>query len=125
MTPEQYREQTFRISIPPSTDGLFSNIPGKGRVKTKAYAAWLETAGWEIKAQRPTLTPGRVSVDITVGRKSNLSDLDNRAKAVLDLLVKQRVIEDDNRVSELRMRWVDAPDCVVIVRPEVPVRVVR
>lgn len=88
------------LPLPPSTNKLFANVPGKGRIRTKAYKQWRHDAGWELKAQRPTPVAGNVAVAIHVPQ-SMRGDVDNRLKALLDLLVAHHVIEDDRLVSKL------------------------
>lgn len=93
------------VPAPPSTNALFRNVAGRGRVKTAEYKAWLDTAGWRLKAQRPAAVPGRVVVVIGIERENSCSDIDNRSKALLDLLVSHKIIENDNRVTAFAMAW--------------------
>lgn len=95
--------------IPPSTNGLFLNIPGRGRVRSKAYKAWASLAEWDYRASR-TLS-GDFSVVITLdrGRIRKGSDIDNRIKAILDMLVTNRVVEDDSRCVSITIRYGEAP----------------
>ena len=53
---------------PPSVNAMYVNIPGKGRAKSRAYKAWLQTTGWEIKAKRPKQITGPYSIAIEVQR---------------------------------------------------------
>jgi Holliday junction resolvase RusA-like endonuclease len=94
-------------------------VRGKGRVKTKAYKAWISEAGWKLKTQKAVAISGPVTVDIAVSEAGGPEgeDLDNKAKAVLDLLTAHKVIEDDSKrfVRELNLRWVaDIPEGVTI-----------
>ena len=97
------------LPFPPSVNGLYTNVPGKGRVRTAAYRRWATAAGWEInRVRRGEPIIGPVSIGIDVRRKDRRKrDLDNLAKGVIDLLVKMGVIADDRQVDELHMRWVD------------------
>jgi crossover junction endodeoxyribonuclease RusA len=97
---------SLNLPFPPSTNNLFKNV-GKRRALTDAYKAWRDEAGWSLKMQRPGQLEGSVSVTIAVQRKPNRGDIDNRAKAVLDLLVEHGVIEDDRLVEELCLKWSD------------------
>lgn len=83
------------IAMPPSTNALYRNVPGKGRVKTKAYLAWIKSAGWDLHLQRPPQVAGWYRMTIQVPDDCPL-DLDN-LKAVSDLLKLHQVIEDDNK----------------------------
>lgn len=106
--------QTFLIPLPPSVNAMFRNVPGVGRVKTTDYKRWREVAGWQLKAQKPVKLTGDVAVKIEVRRPRSTADLDNRAKAVGDLL-KGVVIEDDRQIVDLRMLWADVEACRVTV----------
>ncbi len=100
---------TLFLPIPPSLNNAYVNVPGKGRVRSKAYNAWIEEAGWRLKIQRqanPEVFKGAVVIDLTVERRrKGVGDLDNFIKPCLDLLVKHGVIEDDSHVQEITARW--------------------
>lgn len=87
---------TLHFPVPPSTNNLFCNGANGGRFPSQAYAAWKAVAGNVItQARRPRIT-GPVEVTITIKEPTRKRDLDNCAKAVLDLLVKANVIEADD-----------------------------
>lgn len=109
-------------SPPPSSNGIFANVKrwssdskAPGRMKTEAYKAWRDAAGWEVKTQRPEKVRGPVAIDLTVKRHSDRSDIDNRVKGAIDLLVWLQVIDDDRNVQEVRARWGDVPGCVIVI----------
>lgn len=83
----------FDLPFPISTNALFANVPGIGRVKAKAYRAWLKEAGGMIMAQRLGRIDGPVNVEIVLqeGRKT---DPDN-TKCLLDVCVRHGLIKDD------------------------------
>lgn len=98
------------LPMPPSANNLFVNRKGRlrgGRAKGIDYKLWLDSAGWEIKLQagafEPPYFPGVVAIDIACGLNRR-SDLDNRLKALLDLLVRQGIVRDDNLIDDLRIR---------------------
>lgn len=95
----------FHIPAPPSTNALFKNVRGKGRVKTRDYTDWLMTAIAAIRRQKVQKVEGRVNILVGVERHSVQADIDNRLKATLDALVKAEIIEDDNRVSFAGAFW--------------------
>lgn len=118
---ELHRQHEVRLSLPwpPSANNLFVNL-GKRRVPSRDYAAWRKEAGWTLQAQRPPKFRGPVAIGIELhAPHARRYDLDNKSKALLDLLVIHEVIPDDNsdRVRELTVKRVDvgAP-CTVIVR---------
>lgn len=93
----------FHIPRPPSVNNLFANVPGKGRVKSANYKAWITEAGLRLNQQTanaPMISgPVKVCMILDKGR----ADIDNLCKPVLDLLVKHRLIHDDRNVNELHV----------------------
>jgi Holliday junction resolvase RusA-like endonuclease len=99
--------QTVFFPMPPSTNALW-RLTGKGtRVKTKIYTEWESYAGWVIHGQRDLWqrTKGGVILQFLFERASLLSDVDNRLKAVIDLLAHDGVMDDDRRVVALCASW--------------------
>ena len=90
----------FSLPMPPSTNNLYANA-SKGRVKTTAYRNWQSRAGWEMKAQWPTLPhlAGDLECRIMLAASSRI-DVDN-IKALPDLLTLMRVIDDDKQIKLL------------------------
>ena len=84
---------------PISTNNLFNNVEGRGRVKTRAYKTWQKLTAQIIAAQRP-LPQFALPVEITfyVGEKRiGQMDSDNTLKAYTDALKFHGVIHDDSR----------------------------
>lgn len=98
---------TILLPIPPSVNGAWINVPGRGRVKSKAYKAWKEAAGWELQIQKPRKVIGPYEVRILMGKKRARSDADNRIKGILDLLVAHGITEDDSRMASVTCGWSD------------------
>ena len=107
------------IPVPPSTNALYRNVAGKGRVRTERYVTWANAAGWLIQAQRPDRVPGRICLDISVQRQRANSDISNRIKAVEDLLVALGVIDDDKNVDQVTIRWASITGCNITITPSV------
>jgi Holliday junction resolvase RusA-like endonuclease len=106
----------FTIPKPFSANKMTANVPGKGRVKTADYRAWLTEAGWAIRQQFSPLPQynGYVFIDIDLPRGM---DIDNPQKALFDLLQKPQrrrlkqglgIIVDDNMIDKLTIRRVPA-----------------
>lgn len=95
------------LPIPPTTNNLYANSESGGRFKTKAYSDWIEAAGWRVQQQRPGRIAGHYEIEIEVPRPSHNGryDLSNRAKALEDLLVKMRVVQDDSLSERIGMSW--------------------
>jgi crossover junction endodeoxyribonuclease RusA len=96
----------LQIPWPPSTNSLWRARAGRN-ILSQRYREWRKTAGLEIMAQRPKKHSGPVSIAIELSAPDRRSfDIDNRSKALLDLLVMCRVIEADSSdvVRELHIR---------------------
>lgn len=98
-------DAVIRLPICPSTNNLFKNSIGKGRIRSAEYKRWTETAGLILNRAKPPRVASPVRVVIRVGKCNAERDLDNMAKPVLDLLHHCGVIENDNlkHVHEVRI----------------------
>lgn len=116
-----------QVPIPPSVNTLYRNVAGRGRVKTKAYRAWIKAAQWIVHTGIEKVEgPVAVELAFTRGRygMSLASDVSNRIKAAEDLLVTLNKIDGDTiktvrRVSAEVTFAQDAEDstCVLTVTP--------
>jgi Holliday junction resolvase RusA-like endonuclease len=83
--------------VPPSTNALFANIPGRGRIKSDRYRTWRQAAGWDLASQH--LHNQRwtepVYLTIVIGKLGSNADIDNRCKALIDLLAEHQIIPGD------------------------------
>lgn len=109
------------LPYPPSTNTLYRNVRRVGRVKTDKYKAWIIKAGWKLKkslSEGKGISPvkGRVSVSISILRPDNRKrDIDNLAKAAIDLLVNHKVIDDDRNIQQLTIAWrTDGPEGAIV-----------
>lgn len=85
---------TIEIPVPPSTNRLYANRSGGGRIKTTAFRAWRDNAVLTASLKRPARIDGICDVDIHLppGR----ADGDNLVKPCLDAAVQIGVIADDS-----------------------------
>lgn len=96
---------TLVIPMPPSVNGVWRQV-GRGKVaKSKAYDAWISEAGWALNRQTKEPFEGDVEVRLSFGPRDKRRDLDNCAKAPLDLLQSHGVILNDNQVVRLTLQW--------------------
>ncbi len=91
-----------KLPLPPSANKLFFNVPGRGRVKTKAYKNWRKNAVLsifaQVRADRRIGGPVSLSICVPSGMRG---DLDNRLKAAIDALVASNRIDDDKHVQSI------------------------
>ncbi|WP_374387167.1 RusA family crossover junction endodeoxyribonuclease [Brevundimonas sp.] len=121
------------LPAPPSANKIWRSTPGSTKPRrSKEYLDWLNQAGWMVREQMARdgcdPVPGRVLILLGVERDSPLSDIDNRCKATLDLLVKQKVIDDDRYVTGIALSWTprgrrNAAECRVGIVPVSPLSI--
>lgn len=90
---------------PPSVNALYFNKPGKGRIKTPAYRAWIKEAGWLLVSQRPKAVLGEYKLHVLVG--PTRADIDNLAKAINDLLQRHQVVTNDRKADSVLLERSD------------------
>lgn len=87
---------------PISTNNLYNNVPGRGRIMSKDYRVWKGVAASMLMAQKPLprfALPVEMMFyigEIGIGQM----DSDNTLKAYTDAIKEARIIHDDSR------RWV-------------------
>lgn len=108
----------FTMPIAPSVNHLFASR-GNRRVKTPDYAAYMDRAMQEIVfVQKVPHLSGEVAIFAEIRRFSDLSDLDNRLKGLLDAIVACRVIDDDKHIIEIGAKWSKTVEtCKVRIEP--------
>lgn len=106
---------SLQFSAPPSVNASTRNVPGIGRVKTKAYKDWIKEAGQQILIQRPGRVAGGFHLTMKVRRASLRRDLDNYAKCAIDLLVSMNVVDDDRHCESINLSWTDEGEGVQIM----------
>lgn len=110
------------LPLPPSSNNLYANARGRGRVKAGPYKAWLYTAGWGLKLRRAAPVRGWYALFVRVPLKMR-GDNHNRFKALGDLLVQHGLVDDDRFEFETHMirdAAVSAGRCIVRVFPVSP-----
>ena len=91
--------------LPPSVNECFSNVTGKGRVKTERYRSWANAAGYDFKRKGAIKGPFTCSIIIDRDLRHKLSDIDNRIKPTMDLLQTHGIIENDNLCERVTAEW--------------------
>lgn len=109
----------YFIPTPPSVNSMWCNSfngSGKGRYRSSKYNDWLNKAIALIKSQDPTpITCQELSLAISVARPSRRCDIDNRIKAIPDLLQKTNIIKNDSIINEIKIRWIAKDEETFIV----------
>ena len=95
----------IEVPTPPSVNAMYRNAPGRGRVETQLYRDWKGHAGWRLRLQKPQAIQGEVVIMVNLERGQVASDVDNRIKALFDLLVTYGVITDDRFVVAFCAAW--------------------
>lgn len=107
---------TFTLPEPPSTNNLFKNVKGVGRVRTSHYQDWLMCAITAMRVQNIKNVDCRCIVIVGVERNSMQADIDNRLKATLDAIVKAGVLSDDSLVTAALPVWLPKANAMAHVQ---------
>ena len=93
---------TVVLPYPPSANRIWRVVKRRKKpvIKSEAYRAWQEAAGWYIRAAgiQRTMTED-VAVTIELVKCNRRSDCDNAVKPILDILQHCHVIGNDNQVK--------------------------
>lgn len=115
---------TYILTIPPSVNHLYQR-KGRHTFKTKRYTDWLTENTITIGAAKPYRNyPAKVHISIHGGKGwRSTRDLDNTAKACLDLMQSISVLAEDNtdHIDHLVVSYVapktlkDAAYCTLVI----------
>lgn len=84
------------LPVPPSVNALYANVAGKGRVKTKAYREWADSAVAGLYGLSLPPPPWSIRYTICAGEGWPESrDIGNAEKPLTDLLVSAGLLTDD------------------------------
>ena len=81
-------------------------------IKSQAYREFIEEAGAELESQSPGCVTGAYGIRISLCKGCRL-DVDNAAKAWLDLLAYHRVTENDRNCQKLEI-WRGAHETTMV-----------
>lgn len=104
------------LPFPPSVWEIYVGW-GKTRRLSSSYAKWRDDCGYFIRGRNDRIDVP-FSLSVALKRPNKRMDLDNRAKAILDVLQHYGVIKNDNLCERLSMVW-DAglkDECVLILQ---------
>lgn len=99
----------YYIPTPPTVNKMWSNNyngRGRGRYRSKGYNSWIDEASLWLKDQNCLKVPfSNIYLEIFVSRPSSRSDIDNRIKAIPDLLQKCSLIDNDVLIDKITIEW--------------------
>lgn len=94
-------------ALPPSVNAIWRHTRGGKMYRTAEYMTFLRGEEWnlapQLKGQHKFTGP--VFLTIAMKRPRANSDLDNRAKGLLDLLQHVQAIDNDKNVMGLNLFW--------------------
>lgn len=95
---------TLMLPLPPSVNGMWANVPGKGRVRTEEYSEWrrvaLLEAAPQLAGKRRIYGWFKATIHVAMRRGG---DLDNRIKPCLDICKSVGAIKDDKGLIALKV----------------------
>lgn len=97
---------SVQLTMPPSVNACWANVPKKGRVRSTAYRRWSKLAMQELQQQQAGRVAGKFCIVITAKRTKRKRDIDNLVKPILDLLAGV-VTEDDAECERVSAGWSD------------------
>lgn len=109
-------EFEITLPLPPSTNALFASV-GRRRIKTRQYRDWLSRCATVVRTAE--ILPVRDWYDLRVSVPIGIrGDIDNRVKAINDLIVSVGLVADDkfqNSVFVTRDPHAQPGNCVINV----------
>lgn len=94
---------------PISTNMLFVNLAGRGRVPSQRYKTWRNAVGYDFNGKGSIQGPFSVSIQINPKKRRKGSDLDNRIKCLMDMLVAHGIVSDDSLCEAIQIEYHDCP----------------
>lgn len=96
---------SIQMPIPPSVNSLW-RISGRRMYRSKKYMEWIADCTAHIKYIKQPMIDYPFDIEIVVGRPSKRRmDIDNRAKAVMDILEHLSIFKDDCLANKITMQW--------------------
>lgn len=109
---------TLVLPFPPSVNRLWRASKGGGVYRSAKYSDWRRLAMWQIAGQskgKKIEGPYKLTI-LAVRPDKRKRDLGNLEKAISDILVSQKIVEDDYLCEWIVARWVESgPECRVII----------
>jgi crossover junction endodeoxyribonuclease RusA len=106
----------YRLPIPPSVNALW-RITGRRMYRSKKYMEFINECEVALADKVKPAIDYKFNIEIIVGRPSKRRmDIDNRAKAIMDVLQHLEIITDDCLANRITMMWAnDIDHCKVTI----------
>jgi crossover junction endodeoxyribonuclease RusA len=110
------RVYVYNLPTPPSVNSLW-RISGRRMHRSKKYTEWIGEVALALELEQRPEIDYPFNIEIVVGRPSKRRmDIDNRAKAVMDVLQHCGIIADDCLANRITMMWSnDLDGCKVTI----------
>ncbi len=108
-------DRVVTMSKPPTTNHLWRHVPGRKRIRSAEYTAWLNEAGWDVKSQIVGAAPIDCRFNVLIEVPISRRDTGNWEKATMDLCEHVGLVSNDGNVNELRVRPTDRQDVMVAI----------
>jgi Holliday junction resolvase RusA-like endonuclease len=105
------------MAPPPSLNKLWSTMPGKKRVRSPEYNAWLHTEGWRVRSQIVGMKPIDCRFDVLIEVPISRRDVGNNEKGIMDLCEHVGVVNNDGNASSITIRQAVRTDVMVAIWP--------
>jgi crossover junction endodeoxyribonuclease RusA len=111
------------LPLPPGVNGLYLNMPGKGRVISPKYRAWRKAAELAIEDQHIVPVLGPIRVTFIFGKPDRRKrDQDGLFKAPLDFCTQMGIISDDSEVLAIESCWLPGSNVMTMrIEPMEPI----
>jgi Holliday junction resolvase RusA-like endonuclease len=100
---------------PPSTNRLWIRAPGKPRVRSPEYSAWLVEAGWEVRRQLVGQPPIDCRFNVVIEVPISRRDSGNFEKPTMDLCETVGLVTNDGNAHEINIRPMPRDDVMVAI----------
>jgi Holliday junction resolvase RusA-like endonuclease len=105
------------MSPPPSLNKLWSTMPGKKRVRSPEYNAWLHAQGWHVKSQIVGMKPIDCRFDVLIEVPISRRDVGNNEKGIMDLCEHVGAVSNDGNAASITIRQAQRDDVMVAIWP--------
>jgi|FreactTroBogLake_1042271.scaffolds.fasta_scaffold21249_2 crossover junction endodeoxyribonuclease RusA len=106
------------LPFPPSVNRLWRAGKAGKVYRSNVYTEWRKLALWQLISQtrhRFFSTPYKLTI-LAVRPDKRKRDIGNLEKAVNDILVSAKVVEDDHLCHWIEAKWVESgPSCTIII----------